>query len=99
MGRRSNMFYLPRKKWFRPELDTAMMEELLDGSRWQLVQTGASAFELRYMAKNTNTAIDIRELRAMLKKALGDGTTVKLKPVAALGPASSGKFHGNFKSH
>ncbi len=38
MGRPSNMLYLPRKKWFRPELDTAMMEVLLDNSRWQLVQ-------------------------------------------------------------
>ncbi len=55
MGRPSNMFYLPQKKWFRPELDTAMMEELLGNSRWQLVQTGASAFELRYMPKDTQT--------------------------------------------
>ena len=46
-GRPSNMFYLPRKKWFRPELDIATMEESSWPCRWQLVQTGASTFELR----------------------------------------------------
>jgi hypothetical protein len=86
------MFYLPRKKWFRPELDIAAMENLLDYSKWQLVQIGASAFELRFMAKNINTAIDIRGLRATLKKALGADITVGIIPVPALGPASSGKF-------
>ena len=91
-GRPANMFYLPRKKWFRPELDIALMEDLLDHCRWQLVQTGASAFELRLMAKSANTVIDIRGLKATLKKALGTGTTVQIIPVAALGPASSGKF-------
>ena len=92
MGRPTNMFYRPRKKWFRPELDIALMEDLTGHSRWQLVQSGASAFELRLMAKNVNTAIDTRGLKATLKKALGTGITVEIIPVAALGPASSGKF-------
>jgi phenylacetate-CoA ligase len=91
-GRPSNMLYLPKKKWFRPELNTAMMEDLLGNSRWQLVQTDASAFELRYAPKNTLIAINSRELRAVLKKALGAHISVKINPVAALGPAPSGKF-------
>jgi phenylacetate-CoA ligase len=91
-GRPSNMFYLPRKKWFRPELDTAMMEDLLDNSRWQLIQSGASAFELHYMPKNATPAIDFRKIRLALKRALGTDISVEIKPVAALGAASSGKF-------
>ena len=91
-GRPSNMFYLPRKKWFRPELDTGLMEDLLDNSRWQLVQTGASALELHYMPRNINTAVDVRKIRLALKKALGTDISLEIKPVAALGPASSGKF-------
>ena len=91
-GRPSNMFHLPKKSWFRPDLDSAKMEDLLGHSRWQLVQTGASAFELRYMQKNTHVAINSRELRAILKKALGTNTSVEIKTVAALGPSSSGKF-------
>jgi phenylacetate-CoA ligase len=91
-GRPSNLFYLPQKKWFRPELDTAMMEELLDNSRWQLVQTAASAFELHYAPKSANTAINNRRLRAFLKKALGGRISIEIKAVTALGPASSGKF-------
>lgn len=91
-GRPSNMFYLPGKKWFRPELDIAIMENLLDHNRWQLVQTCASAFELRYMPKSASAAINTRGLRATLKKALGAGITVEITPVAALGTASSGKF-------
>ncbi len=90
IGRPSNLFRLPRKKWFRPELDSAMMEGLLGNSRWQFIQTGASAFELHYMPKNAD--IDIRKLRHVLKKALGQGSSIEIKPVAALGPASSGKF-------
>jgi phenylacetate-CoA ligase len=91
-GRPSNMFYLPQRKWFRPELDTAIMEELLGNSRWQLVQTGASNFELRYAPKNTDIVIDVRKIRATLKKALGANMSVEINQVAALGPASSGKF-------
>jgi phenylacetate-CoA ligase len=91
-GRPSNLFYLPQKKWFRPELDTAMMEELLDNSRWQLVQTAASAFELHYAPKNPDIAIDARKLRRALNKALGADISLNITPVAALGPASSGKF-------
>jgi phenylacetate-CoA ligase len=91
-GRPSNMFHLPRNKWFRPELDTAMMEDLLSHSRWQFVQTGASAFELHYMKKDTQAAINSRKLRAVLEKALGTNTSVRIKSVVALGPASSGKF-------
>ncbi len=91
-GRPSNMFYLPRKKWFRPELDTAMMEELLGHCRWQLVQTGASAFELRYMPTGKDTRIDVRKLRAVLKKSMGSDVSVQFSPVAALGPSAAGKF-------
>ena len=92
MGRQSNLFYLPRKKWFRPELDTGLMENLLDNSRWQLAQSSAKAFELHYAPINTEIAVDIRRLRIALKKALGANVLVRIKPVAALGPASSGKF-------
>ncbi|MGH6854437.1 MAG: phenylacetate--CoA ligase family protein [Aestuariivirga sp.] len=91
-GRPSNMFYRPRKKWFRPDLDTAMMEGFLRRNRWQLVQTGASAFELRHMPIGTDIAIDVRGFRAVLKKALGPDASVQIKPVAALGPTSAGKF-------
>ena len=92
MGRPSNLFYLPRKKWFRPELDTAVMEDLLNYSRWQLVQTDASAFELYYMPRNTDVAIDSHKLDVALKTALGADISIEIKPTAALGPASSGKF-------
>lgn len=91
-GRPSNMLYLPRKKWFRPELDTAVMEDLVRHSRWKIVQTGASDFEFHYVPKNPNVKIDGRTIRATLKKALGPNASVEIKPVAALGPASSGKF-------
>ena len=91
-GRPSNMFYLPRKKWFRPDLDTAMMEVLLSHNRWQLFQTGAAAFELRYALKNRDTDIDFRKLRVALKKVLGSAISIEIKPVAALGPSSSGKY-------
>lgn len=99
MGRPSNMLYLPRKKWFRPELDTAMMEVLLDNSRWQLVQISVSTFELRYVPKNTDRNIDARRLRTVLKKALGPATAIEIRPVAALGPASSGKFMATSNRH
>jgi phenylacetate-CoA ligase len=92
MGRPSNMFYLPRKKWFRPELDTALMEDILNNSRWQLIQTSASAFELHYMPIDAEFTLDARKLRGILKKALEADVSVEIKPVAALGPASSGKF-------
>jgi phenylacetate-CoA ligase len=92
IGRPSNMFYRPQKKWFRPEISTETMENLLGHSRWQLVQTGASVFELRYMPKNADMNVDARKLRTVLRRALGTGAIVKIKPVAALGPASSGKF-------
>ena len=92
MGRPSNMFYLPRKNWFRPELDTAMMEVLLANNKWQLLQTGATTFALRYMPKNSDGKIDMRKLRAVLNRALGPATALEIQPVAALGPASSGKF-------
>ncbi len=91
-GRPSNMFFRPQKKWFRPELDTAMMENLLEHSRWQFVQTGASAYEFRYMPTKADTAIDARKLRATLKKALGTEASIQIKPVAALGPSAAGKF-------
>jgi phenylacetate-CoA ligase len=91
-GRPSSMFYLPGKKWFRPELDAVMMEDLLGHGRWQFVQTGASTFEFRYMPKNKHTAVRSRELRVILKKALGINASIEIKSVAALGPASSGKF-------
>ena len=99
MGRPSNMLYLPQKKWFRPEFDTAMMEVLLDNSRWQLVQISVSAFELRYVPKNTDRNIDARRLRTVLKKALGPATAIEINPVAALGPASSGKFMATSNRH
>jgi phenylacetate-CoA ligase len=92
MGRPSNMFYRPRTKWFRPELDSTMMEEFLGNNRWRLVQTGALAFELHYAPKDPDIAIDTHRLRAALKQALGPDVSVKINPVAALGPASSGKF-------
>lgn len=91
-GRPSNMFYLPEMKWFRPEFDAAVMEELLGDSRWQLVQIGESAFELRYAPKNAAFTIDVHKLRMVLKNALGARVSIEIKPVAALGPASSGKF-------
>jgi phenylacetate-CoA ligase len=91
-GRPSNMFHLPRKKWFRPELDTAIMEELLGNSRWQLVQTSASAFKFNYAPKNPLVLVDKSRLRGILKKALGAGVSIEIKPVAALGPSASGKF-------
>jgi phenylacetate-CoA ligase len=91
-GRPSNMFYLPRRKWFRPELDLAQMEELLDNSKWRLVQIGPLAFELRYAPKITAIAIDAHKLQVALKKELGADISIEIKPVAALGPASSGKF-------
>ena len=94
MGRPSNMFYLPERSWFRPELDTALMEGLLGHSRWQLVQTGASTFELLYSPKDTTVALDSRKLHGALKKSLGADTSIEIKPVPALGPASSGKFLG-----
>jgi phenylacetate-CoA ligase len=92
MGRPSNMFYRAPNKWFRPELDTAEMEGFVGQGRWQIIQTDLLAFDFRYMPKNTGAAIDERRIRATLIKALGRGTTVTIRPVAALGPASSGKF-------
>ena len=91
-GRPTNMLYLPRKKWFRPELDTPTMDELLGHSRWQLVQTSASAFELNYAPKNLLILVDKSRLRGILKKALGADVSIEIKPVAALGPSASGKF-------
>lgn len=91
-GRPSNMFYLSRRKWFRPELETAVMEELLDNCRWQLIQVSEAAFELHYMSRKSDVTIDAKKLRAILKKALGTNISVEIKTVAALGPASSGKF-------
>ena len=96
MGRPSNMLYLAGKKWFRPELDTAMMEVLLDNSRWQLVQIGVSAFELRYVPKK-NGNIDAPKLRTVLKKALGPATAIVIKPTAALGTRLIRKVHGYLK--
>ena len=92
IGRPSNMFYLPKKKWFRPEVDTAMMEKFLGDNRWQLIQTSATAIELHYMPTNTTVAIDVRALRAFLKRALSSDISLKIRPWAALGPSSSGKF-------
>lgn len=91
IGRPSNMFYLPDQEWFRPEL-TTMMEDLLHHRRWQLLQTGAEAFELRYMPAGGEFAINARAIRAALKNTLGARVSVQITPVAALGPASSGKF-------
>jgi hypothetical protein len=86
------MFRLPGKNWFRPQLDSAMMELLLNGARWQLVQTAAVAFELRFMPTKNNEIINKRKLQKALKEALGPGSHVTINPVAALGLASSGKF-------
>lgn len=91
-GRHSNLFRLPGKSWFRPELDSAMMEQLLNGARWQLVQTAAASFELKFMPRTNDEAIDRRKLQRVLKDILGAGVTIAIKPVAALGLASSGKF-------
>ena len=92
MGKPSSMFYRSRKGWFRPELDTAILEDLLGHNRWQLIQTGAASFEFRHMPTNIAATIDRNGIRAALKKELGTQISVKIKPLAALGPASSGKF-------
>ena len=89
------MFYLPKKKWFRPELDTGKMEDFLNGSRWQLVQTGKSAFALHYAPKSLNMAIDSRNLRLTLKRALGSQVSITIAATPALGPSYSGKFMVN----
>ncbi|MGH6831122.1 MAG: hypothetical protein ACREDG_08210, partial [Methylocella sp.] len=60
--------------------------------RWQLLQTGAEAFELRYMPAGGEIAIDTRAIRAALKKTLGARVSIQINAVAALGPGSSGKF-------
>ena len=92
IGRPSNLFHLPHRNWFRPEIDSATMEELLGHSRWQLVQTGALSFELNYVANSASAEIDIRSVRGLLKKALGSTGSTRINQVAALGPAASGKF-------
>jgi len=91
IGRRSNMLYLPGQEWFRPEL-TTMMEDLLHHRRWQLLQTGAEAFELHYMPAGGEFAINTRAVRAALKNTLGARVSIQIRPIAALGPSSSGKF-------
>ena len=73
-------------------MNSAAMEDFLGHSRWQIVQIGASVFELRYMPTNKDIAVDARGLRALLKKALGADVAIQIKAVAALGPTSSGKF-------
>jgi phenylacetate-CoA ligase len=91
-GRPANLFQLPGKSWFRPELDSAIMERLLNGARWQLVQISASSFELKYMPSRSGETIDRRKLQRTLKDVLGGDHAITIKPVAALGLASSGKF-------
>ena len=92
MGRPSNLLRSTNKQWFRPELDSGKMEDLLGGFRWQLVQAGTKAFELNYMPTNTGSGVKERELRAFMKTKLGPHASLKIKPVAALGVSSSGKF-------
>ncbi len=92
IGRPSNLFLNEKKQWFRPDLPSSEIENLLGGCRWQLAQIGAKDFELRYMSKLASSVPNQLQMKARFSKILGRQVSVRLKPVPALGLSPSGKF-------